>query len=235
MTPNVSGVLLRPSRNLGMKDPDPTPSESDEDLAQILAGTGPCTYLLLSLLALILLFPYVEQGVIGRIVTGILFSAVLLLGSLAVPQSRRTLALKIALALVAVALQWAALSTRIAPILDLAAIAYLASLAVAIASVLGYVLKHGRITADKLHGALAGYIMLAILYAFIYALLERATADSFGPAHLEFLEPGTFFHMIYFSLTTLTTTGYGDIVPLTNQAARWSWSRSSPASFTSVS
>jgi hypothetical protein len=145
-------------------------------------------------------------------------SAVLLLGSFAVPQSRRTLALKIALALLAVALQWAALSTRIAPILDLAAIAYLASLAVAIASVLGYVLKHGRITADKLHGALAGYIMLAILYAFIYALLERATADSFGPAHLEFLEPGTFFHMIYFSLTTLTTTGFGDIVPLTNQA-----------------
>ena len=35
-----------------------------------------------------------------------------------------------------------------------------------IGEVLAYILKKGPVTADKLHGALAGYIMLAFLWAF---------------------------------------------------------------------
>ena len=41
--------------------------ESDENLAEIVTGHGPCTYLLLSLLGLILLFPYAKNDVFGRI------------------------------------------------------------------------------------------------------------------------------------------------------------------------
>ena len=38
--------------------------------------------------------------------------------------------------------------------------------------------------------------------------------------------------MLYFSLTTLTTTGYGDIVPVIHSPAAWPiWSRSSGNSF----
>jgi hypothetical protein len=84
--------------------------------------------------------------------------------------------------------------------------------------VLRYILKRGPITADKLHGALAGYIMLAFVWSFVYALVEISSAGSFGPGHLDFVQPGTFFKLIYFSLTTLTTTGYGDVIPLTNHA-----------------
>jgi hypothetical protein len=31
-------------------------------------------------------------------------------------------------------------------------------------------------------------------------------------------ESGAFFHLLYFSFTTLTTTGFGDITPVTDQA-----------------
>jgi hypothetical protein len=31
-------------------------------------------------------------------------------------------------------------------------------------------------------------------------------------------ESGAFFHLLYFSFTTLTTTGFGDIAPVTDQA-----------------
>jgi len=181
-------------------------------------GRGPCTYLLLLLLGLILLFPYLQQGIVGRTLLGILYSIVLLVGAFAATPTRQGFILKLGLALLGVALQWAALWTEHIAILDLAGIAYAASLALAIASVLRYVLSRGPVTADKLHGALAGYIMMAMFWAFIYALIERSAAGSFGPRHLDFAQPGTFFELMYFSLTTLTTTGYGDLTPLTNQA-----------------
>lgn len=192
--------------------------ESDEDLAQLLVGQGPCTYLMLLLLGLILLFPYLEEGIFARTLLGILFSIVLLVGAFATRQARWGLSLKLGLALLGVGLQWAALWTANIAILKLAGIAYATSLAVSFSGVLRYILKRGPITADKLHGALAGYIMLAFLWSFIYAFVEISSAGSFGPGHLDFAQPGTFFKLIYFSLTTLTTTGFGDVLPLTNHA-----------------
>lgn len=193
-------------------------TESDEDLSQMIIGLGPCTYLLLLLIGLILVFPYLEEGLFPRTLLGILFSSVLLVGAFAAPQSQRGLIAKLGLALLGIGLQWTALWTSNLTILHLAGIAYAASLTISITSVLRYVLKRGQITADKLHGALAGYIMLAFAWSLIYALTEVTTAGSFGPTRLDFTQTGTFFKLIYFSLTTLTTTGYGDIVPLTNHA-----------------
>jgi len=193
-------------------------TKSDEDLSRMIIGLGPCTYLLLLLIGLILVFPLLEEGVVPRTLLGVLFSSVLLVGAFAAPQSRRWLILKLGLALLGIGLQWSALWTGSLPILDLAGITYAASLLISITGVLRYVLKRGQITADKLHGALAGYIMLAFAWSFIYALTEETTAGSFGPTSLDFTQPGAFFKLIYFSFTTLTTTGYGDIVPLTNHA-----------------
>ncbi|WP_223528359.1 ion channel [Pseudomonas sp. BF-B-26] len=193
-------------------------AESEEDLAQMVIGRGPCTYLLLLLLGLILLFPFLEEGLFSRTLLGILFSIVLLVGAFATRQTRRGFILKLGLALLGVGLQWTALWAESIAILELAGMSYVASLAVSFSGVLRYILMRGPITADKLHGALAGYIMLAFVWSFVFALLEISSAGSFGPDHLDFGQPGTFFKLIYFSLTTLTTTGYGDVLPLTNHA-----------------
>ncbi len=184
----------------------------------MLIGHGPCTYLLLLLLGLILLFPFLEEGIFARTLLGVLFSIVLLVGAFATRQTRRGFILKLGLAVLGVGLQWVALWTGSIVILELAAMTYAASLAVSISGVLRYVLKRGPITADKLHGALAGYIMMAFIWSFIYTLIEISSPGSFGPGRLDFTQPGTFFKLMYFSLTTLTTTGYGDVIPLTNHA-----------------
>jgi len=193
-------------------------TETDNDLAQVIRGRGPCTYLLLSLIALILLYPYLQEGVFARVLLAILFLFVLLGGTLAIRQSRPALFLKIVLALLGVTLEWTALWRGNTHMLALAGIPYAVFLAVTIGEVLDYILQRGPITADKLHGALAGYIMLAVLWAFIYGLTEIFSPGSFGPNRIDLGQPGAFFQLIYFSLTTLTTTGFGDITPMTNQA-----------------
>ena len=192
--------------------------ESDDDLAEVMKGRGPCTYLLLSLLGLILVYPYLRDGVLARISLGILYSMVLLGGAYAIGQNKRALILKFGLAVLGVALQWTALLTENIAIRQLAGLTYAAFLAIMIAEVLRYILKRGPLTADKLHGALAGYIMLAFLWAFIYALIEGLRPGSFAPGYLDLGERDAFFHLLYFSFTTLTTTGFGDITPVTDQA-----------------
>lgn len=60
--------------------------------------------------------------------------------------------------------------------------------------------------------------MLAFLWAFIYALIESFRPGSFTLGNVELRQPDIYFHQLYFSFTTLTTTGLGDITPVTDQA-----------------
>lgn len=192
--------------------------ERDEDLAQIMKGHGPCTYLLLALLGLVLVYPYLRDGILARVFLGILYSVALLGGANAIGQSRRALILAVGLAALGIALQWTALLTGNVTVLRITAVTYAAFLVITIRQVLQYILRRGPVTADKLHGALAGYIMLAFLWAFIYALVENVRPGSFAPGDPNVREAADFFRFLYFSFTTLTTTGFGDITPVTDQA-----------------
>lgn len=195
-----------------------TPVEQDEDLAQVVTGHGPCTYLLVALLALILVYPYLKENAASRIVLGLLYSLVLLGGVYAVGRDKRKLVIGLGLAIIAIGLHWAYLSTAAVWLQRLMGISYALFLLFTIGEVLAYLLRKGPITADKLHGALAGYIMIAFLWAFFYALIESFTPGSFELRGARIDQPGGFMHLLYFSFTTLTTTGYGDIAPLTDQA-----------------
>lgn len=192
--------------------------QNDEDLTAVVTGYGRCTFLLLSLLGLLLLFPYAMGGVLGRIMLTILYSLVLVGGAYAIAMNRQTLMIGTGLAVLGLGLQWTALLTNIAAIFRLAIMVFIVFLVLTIGEVLRYILKKGPVTADKLHGALAGYIMLALLWAFIYTISESFTPGSFSFQHIDATDPHAFYHLLYFSFTTLTTVGYGDITPVTDQA-----------------
>ena len=86
-------------------------------------------------------------------------------------------------------------------------------------SALTWVVAHalyapGRITFHRLQGAMVVYLSLATIFANAFGLVWQLIPGAF--ANLLPAAPGTseFATMFYFSLATLTTTGYGDIVPL---------------------
>lgn len=81
---------------------------------------------------------------------------------------------------------------------------------------LRYVFHPTVMTQDKLFGAAAAYLMLAVLWAYGYAIV-----GFFYPQSYMILgQPGglVYADAIYFSITVLTSTGFGDISPLTRQA-----------------
>jgi hypothetical protein len=73
-----------------------------------------------------------------------------------------------------------------------------------------------RVTRDILLGALCVYIMIGLLFAAIFVYLVFQNPESFLfnniniQTHLE-----RSYNLIYFSFTTLSTVGFGDIVPQT--------------------
>ncbi len=72
----------------------------------------------------------------------------------------------------------------------------------------------GRITFHRLQGAAVLYLSLATIFAAIFALIWELSPDAFANVLSPLGGPEEVGTMLYFSLTTLTTTGYGDIVPV---------------------
>ncbi len=73
---------------------------------------------------------------------------------------------------------------------------------------------------DSLCGAVAAYFLIAAAWAVSYRVIEVVAPGSFSfpGGNLEALGG----QLLYFSLTTITTLGYGDITPVSPFARMWS-------------
>jgi hypothetical protein len=84
-------------------------------------------------------------------------------------------------------------------------------------SALTWVIAHavyapGRITFHRLQGAVVIYLSLATIFASAFGLIWELSPGAFANLLAPVGGPEEVATMLYFSLTTLTTTGYGDIV-----------------------
>lgn len=84
------------------------------------------------------------------------------------------------------------------------------------AHLLRYVFQPRVMTEDKLFGAASAYLMIGVLWAYIYAIVGYFYPDSYmivgQPGRLVYADA------LYLSITVLTSTGFGDISPLTRPA-----------------
>jgi Ion channel len=79
-----------------------------------------------------------------------------------------------------------------------------------------YVFKPRVMTQDKLFGAAAAYLLIGVLWAYLYAIVGFFYSQSY----LIVGQPGRLIYAdaLYLSITVLTSTGFGDVIPLTRQA-----------------
>ena len=88
-------------------------------------------------------------------------------------------------------------------------------LTLASAAILSYVLGTGKVTWDKIYGAVCAYLLLGYAWTFAYSLIEELEPGSFSSATTPMPHDlvGRVMQLRYFSFVTLATVGYGDIVP----------------------
>jgi hypothetical protein len=87
----------------------------------------------------------------------------------------------------------------------------LLSLIALILIVFRIVSEEGPVSGHRVRGAVALYLLIAVLFAFLYGLTEELAPGAFtmpGPRPGGVARGETFY---YFSIVTLTTVGFGDI------------------------
>lgn len=78
----------------------------------------------------------------------------------------------------------------------------------------------GPVDRERLAAALSLYLLVGLIFALLFALVEKILPGSFHFTDSRVNDPSdkTLTQLIYFSYVTLATLGYGDIVPLSGPA-----------------
>ena len=79
--------------------------------------------------------------------------------------------------------------------------------------VAGAVFRRGRVTYHRIVGAVLLYLLIAVGFAALFAFVGLSIPDAFKGVAFED-DAALASELFYLSFVTLTTTGYGDIVPV---------------------
>lgn len=93
----------------------------------------------------------------------------------------------------------------------------------------------GQITSGGLYVSVSLYLLLGLGWWALYTLLNALQPGSFAEAGAALNAKTESSTILYFSLTTLTTLGYGDVVAVTPTARIFATWKQPPAYFTSPS
>jgi hypothetical protein len=165
------------------------------------------------LLLTFVLTPLVGLGVIGQFAAGVIWAMLGVISVLVVSGHPAAVVAIVAATIVGLATAIIDHSTVVSAILARG------SAAVALGA-LGAVIGHAAFGADhvtwhRVRGAIALYLILGLLFAHLYALLNVLVPSGFANVP-NGLNPHAVFHegrLLYFSFMTLTSVGYGNIEP----------------------
>ena len=171
--------------------------------------------LLATLMVMFLAAPFL-QGIIGRL----LFSAVFLKAIITII---RTLNLKKRLFFMLLILAGAAFSLDIynslqpeAPnsTLVLAYGVYSLFIFTALITISKKIFSQKKVNSDTIQGGIVVFFLIGVAWTLLYRIVHLLDPNAFSKSG----DLGLFDTFFYFSFTTLTTLGYGDITPVSNAA-----------------
>lgn len=169
---------------------------------------------LVSLVLFIIAMPFAEKLSDPGLLEGLLLTPVLVSAVLAVGGRRNVFVFATLLALTGLGAKWLHhfWPDLIAPGIYLVP-AILLFVVVTI-ELLRFILRAPRVDAEVLSAGIATYLVLGLMWGLVYLLTASLVPNAFVLAG-DISAGSSFdgFHALYFSLVTLSTVGYGDIVP----------------------
>ncbi len=181
-------------------------------------GTLLVTLLLLMLIAPIL---YMFNETIASILITILYFAIFASAVFAVSKTRTAVIVALSLAIPAIICQWLRLfweMKSLAIVMHIIGIIFLLWVIIIIVSNFRDIQS---VNANTILASLSVYLLLGLLWSLLYSLIEMFQPNSFvisagGYTPKELMEFGGAETIIplYYSFVTMTTLGYGDIIPI---------------------
>ena len=173
---------------------------------------------LITLILMIVVTPFVGDMAGGRVIESVLMTVVFMAGVLAVGRRRRTLVIACILVIPAIFGKWI---NHLWPNLMNDKVFFSTGLIFAVFLVIQlllFILRAPRVNSEVVCAGVSVYLMLGLCWMFAYLIVDRVHPHAFaytvGPAP-DVMDKFTCY---YFSYATLSTLGYGDIVPISRVA-----------------
>ena len=175
-----------------------------------------CFWLFAVLLALIGAVSFIPASDHGRLVLNAINIFVLIATVAAVGRTKFSFVITLLLAVPAVAFQYVGLWHDSDSDLAWSWIFSASLYFITTTYLIRYVFQPKIMTQDKLYGAAAAYLLIGVLWAYFYAIV----GFYFPESYMVLGQPGRLVYAdaLYLSITVLTSTGFGDIAPLTRAA-----------------
>ncbi|MDD4734811.1 MAG: potassium channel family protein [Kiritimatiellae bacterium] len=193
-------------------------------VAELLSGRF--AYLLATQLVLFLTYPFLNSGnVVGQVVLEVIYLSVLLSCLRVLISDARPLRIVvITLLVLIVGFRIGEHLVTFRGVLEVGLSLDILFHMIVCVAIIAHVMKTERVNTDKILGACSAYLFIGVMFSLIFALLDTLAPGSFSHGShagtLGFLQQGVARGMsfLYFSFITLTTVGYGDVVPMTQAA-----------------
>jgi hypothetical protein len=177
-------------------------------------------YLLVTLVLVLFVRPFISTLSVSTAIVDILLFVALIAGAFTSIEQRRQLWTTTVLISLTVVVR---VSWHVSEAHSLL-VAFLSLAIVSNSCITGFLLKSlfssekkSAVTKDTLFKAVSIYLLLGLTWTFAYSLLELLSTGSFTFG-TQSLDGSHFERFIGFSLTTLTTLGYGNVSPASPQA-----------------
>ncbi len=176
-------------------------------------------YLLVALLVFLVGFPVIDDFVPGSppVAKALVFSAILIIGVGSLRGAGRAFPVGMVFVIAGVVLS--IISSRIeSSVFQFGALlALIGFLVTAITHTMKQVAVGTDMSMNRIVGAICVYLLLGVIWAVSYSVLELAAPGSFGGFET-WTSRGWDSEWLYFSFVTMTTLGYGDLLPVSATA-----------------
>ena len=172
--------------------------------------------LLIFIIAMLVLGPLIEEFVGLRILMDILWSAIFVSAIYAVSQKKHHIIIAVLLALPMLGAIWTKYFVQYQTLTVVGSLCGAAFILFAIIQMLIFIYSHKEVTRDMIVGAAVVYLLMAIMWTFIFTVVETLHPGSFNIPEGQGIEATQSF--LYYSFVTLNTLGDGDITHVTRLA-----------------
>ena len=173
--------------------------------------------LLVLIMSLLVLAPFLDDFIETRILMDAFLTAIFFAIIFAVKSKRSHVIIASFLALPLIISIWSFYFVELTSISLLTRIFGALFFGYAVINILRIVVQSEEVTKETIYAAIVAYMLMALMWAFLYMILELLVPGSFSFPEKAFRAETMRFK--YFSFVTITTLGYGDIAPLTNKAS----------------
>lgn len=174
--------------------------------------TALLTYMVISLFVWIPFADY-SHGWWGFLLSELIFNLIILAGLFSVLTRWRKQLFFIAIALLASAFRILSFLTETNWSRELSYVLAIVFFVLLAQKVREHIFKDGPVNFYRVQGSVVIFLIIGIVYAWVYTLVEALLPGSFSSVVSSAQHPTLFSQFLYFSFVTMSTLGYGDLIP----------------------